>query len=113
MGKHMILATIRMTIPPRKNNEVLAIFNPVVERCGVDPGCLDCHIYTDLRDKSVLMLEQFWKTEEDLENHMRSNEYRNLLMALELAPKQPEIRFWNISNPRGIETIEKARSQPG
>ncbi len=41
--------------------------------------------------------------------HLRSDEYRNLLLVLEMALKEPEIRFDTISSSTGIETIEKAR----
>ena len=107
----MILATIRMTIPPQKSGEALKILRSVAELCKDDPGCLSCHIYGDLQEKNVLMLEEVWRTEEDLDLHLRSDEYRNLLLVLEMALKQPEIRFDTISSSTGIETIEKARSQ--
>jgi len=41
--------------------------------------------------------------------HIRSDEYRNLLLVLEMALKQPEIGFDTISSSTGIETIEKIR----
>jgi len=107
----MIQATIRLKIPPQKLESVLKILRAVVELCGVVRGCLGCHLYADLQEKDVLMLEQRWRDEEDLEIHIRSNEYRNLLLALELAVKRPDIRFDTISGSTGIETIEKARSQ--
>jgi quinol monooxygenase YgiN len=106
----MIQATIRMTIPPQKSGEVSKILRSVVELCRDDPGCFSCHLYGDLQEKNVLMLEEVWRTEGDLELHLRSDEYRNLLLVLELALKQPEIRFDTISSSTGIETIEKARS---
>lgn len=56
------------------------------------------------------MLEELWKTEADLHHHIGSEEYRNLLLVLEMALKQPEIRFDTISSSKGIETVEKARS---
>ena len=59
------------------------------------------------------MLEEVWRTEEDLEVHIRSDEYLNLLLVLEMALKQPEIRFDTISSSTGIETIEKARNYNG
>ena len=110
MEKHMILATIRMTIPPQKSGEALKILRSMAEQCRDDPGCLSCHIYGDLQEKNVLMLEEVWRSEEDLDLHLRSDEYRNLLLVLEMALKQPEIRFDTISSSTGIETIEKARS---
>ena len=108
----MIQAIIRMTIPPQKSGEALKILRSVAELCKVDPGCLSCHIYGDLLEKNVLMLEEVWSAEENLDLHIRSDEYRNLLLALELALKRPEIRFDTISGSTGIETIEKARSHP-
>ena len=53
---------------------------------------------------------EVWRAEEDLDLHISSDEYRNLLLVLEMAPKKPEIRFDTLSSSTGIETIEKARS---
>jgi quinol monooxygenase YgiN len=106
----MILATIKMTIPPQKRGEVLKVLENLAELCTYDPGCLSCNVYRDLHDNKVIVLEQAWKSKEDLDHHLRSEEYRNLLLILELALKQPEIRFDTISGTTGIETIERARS---
>jgi quinol monooxygenase YgiN len=106
----MILATIRMSIPPQKRSEALKILRSVAELCRDDPGCLSCNIYRDMHDNKVLVLEEFWELEKDLDLHLRSEEYRNLLLILELALKRPEIRFDTISGTTGIETIERARS---
>ena len=99
-----------MTIPPQKCDEVLKILRSMAEQCRDNPGCLRSHVYGDLQESNVLMIEEVWRTEEDLKVHMRSDEYFNLLLVLEMALKQPEIRFDTISNSTGIETIEKARS---
>jgi len=107
----MIKSTVRMTIPPPKIPAVMAILRPVVELCRDDPGCLSCHLYEDLQEKNVLMLEEMWRTEDELNLHLRSDEYRNLLLAVELALKRPEIRFDTISSSAGIEIIEKARGE--
>jgi len=106
----MIQATIRMEISPQKSAEVLKILRSVVELCRYDLGCLSSRIYGDLQEKNVLILEEIWRAEEDLEIHLRSDEYRNLLLVIEMALEQPEIRFDTISSSTGIETIEKARS---
>ena len=102
-----------MLIPAGKSGEVLKIVGSVVELCRDDPGCLSCHIYEDLQEENVLMLEEVWKSEENLDIHLRTDEYRNLLMVLDLALEEPEIRFDTISSSAGIETIEKARGFTG
>jgi quinol monooxygenase YgiN len=109
--KPLIQATVRMTIPPQRSDEVLSILRKVLEQCRDNPNCLGGHIYGDLQDRNVLMLEQVWSSGEDLDRHLRSDEYRNLLLALELAVERPEIAFHTISHSTGIETIERARGQ--
>jgi quinol monooxygenase YgiN len=110
MEKHMIQTTIRMKIPSQKSGEALRILRSMAEEFRDEPGCLSCHIYGDLQENNVLMLNEVWRSEEDLNLHLRSNEYRNLLLVLEMATKEPEIRFDTISSSTGIETIEGARS---
>jgi quinol monooxygenase YgiN len=109
----MIRATVRMTIPPKKKDEVLKILRSLAEQCRDHPGCLGSYIYGDLDDQNVLVFEEIWRTEEDLDLHLRSGEYLNLLLVLEMSLTQPEIRFDTISSSRGIEAIEKARSLAG
>jgi quinol monooxygenase YgiN len=105
----MIQSTIRMTIPLQKRDDALKILRSIAEKCSFDPGCISSRIYGDLQENTVLMFEEVWRTKEDLEVHIRSDEYLNLLLVLEMALKQPEIRFDTISSSTGIETIEKAR----
>lgn len=53
------------------------------------------------------MLEELWNDKEDLNRHLRSDEYRKLLMLMETAYGPPEIRFHTIVDTTGIETIKK------
>jgi quinol monooxygenase YgiN len=64
-------------------------------------------------EDNVLLFEQLWSNEAELERHLRSDDYRQVLLVLEMAMKQPEIRFDTILSSTGIETIEKARGSTG
>ncbi len=90
--------------------EALKILRPIVEQCRDQPGCLSSRIFRDLAEENVIMIQEMWLDEEALERHLRSEEYRNLLLVLEMALRQSEIRFDTISSSTGIETIEKERS---
>ena len=107
----MIIATFRMRIPPQKSTEALKILRLESEICRDDPGCHSCHVYGDLQENNAHMLEEVWWTEEELDTHLRSDEFRNLLLVMEMADKKPEIRFDTVSNSAGIEMVEKARSK--
>ena len=109
MDMPMIVSTVRMTIPPRKRAEAMKILSSMAEQCWGCHGCIHSHLYEDLQEKNVLMLEVVWRADEYLSLHIRSDEYRNLLMVLKMLLQQPEIRFDTIAHSTGIETIEKAR----
>ena len=106
----MIHATIRMMIPSPKVSEAVEILRSVAERVRFEPGCISYRIYHDIQEEHVIMFEEVWRSEEELERHLRSPEYRNVLLVVEMAQEKPEIRFSTFSHSTGVETIEKARS---
>lgn len=106
----MVLATIRMNIPRKKRDEAVKILKSVAQQCQFYPGCLGCHLYDDLQEAQVILYEEMWKNEEDLERHLRSERYRDVLLVMEMALRHPEVRFNTVSTSTGFETIEKARS---
>jgi len=109
----MVLATIRMTTSAKKFGEALRILRSVAEVSKVQTGCLSSRVYRNEQEDNVLLFEQLWSNEADLERHLRSNEYQKVLVVLEMAIKQPEIRFDTILSSAGIEIIEKARASIG
>jgi quinol monooxygenase YgiN len=106
----MILATLRMAIPLSKRGEALKILKSMVARNQAQPDCVFSRICEDVLEDNVLQFEEMWRSEEEFERHLRSDKYQKVLLVLEMALKQPEIRFDIISSSTGIETIEKARS---
>ena len=65
---HMILATIRMIVSPQKRGEALKILRSNAEGNRILPGCLSCHIYEDLQEDNVILLEEMWRSQEELEH---------------------------------------------
>lgn len=106
----MVHATIRMLIPPKRRGEVLDILSSLAERFRFEPGCISCRVYQDAEAEPVLMLEQLWESGEDLERHLRSEEFGKVLLVVDMSLEPPEIRFAEISRSTGMELIVKARS---
>jgi quinol monooxygenase YgiN len=106
----MVHATIKMVMPAKEEREVLKMLRSIAERTRVEEGCMGCFVYQSAEGRSTLLVEEFWKTEKDLECHLRSDEYQQLLLLVEMSLEPPEIRFNVISHTTGLETIEKARN---
>lgn len=110
MVESMILVTMRMKMPSQKYGEALKILKSAKEYCKYDPGCLSSRIFNDIEEPDVIMLAQFWRSEEELFFYLRSDEYLNLLLVPDMVLEKPEVRFDTISSSTDMETIEKARS---
>jgi quinol monooxygenase YgiN len=105
----MVTATVRVKIPAEWLSQAITIFARTSERTRVEPGCLSCRMYQDLQEEQVIALEEVWNEEEDLEQYLRSQIFRDVLLVLEMASRPPEIEFRNISRVSGLEKIEEAR----
>jgi quinol monooxygenase YgiN len=106
----MIHSSIRVILPPKNRPEALGIFWSMVERTKFEPGCLNCCVSQDTKDERVIILEEWWNSEEELQRHLRSDGYRKVLLVMEMALQPPEVRFETISGSSGFETIQKARN---
>ena len=112
MSKGMIRSTIRMLIPLNKQSEALEILEMVKVQTQFEPGCISTRLYLGVDEARAIMIEELWTNEEDMSRHLRSEEYRRVLLVVEMAEERPEIRFDTIRHSSGVETIEKARIRP-
>ena len=107
----MVRSTIRMLIPLEQQTEALEILGSMTEQIQFEPGCISCGLYRGVDKKGVIMIEELWMSDADLQRHLRSDKYRQILLVVEMASEPPEIRFDTIAHSSGVETIETARKQ--
>ena len=92
-----------------KQSEALEILGSVTARIQADTRCLGTGLYRCLDDAGTIMLEELWQSPEGILQHLRSDDYRRILLVLEMAEEPPDIRFDTIAQSSGIEVIRKAR----
>ena len=107
----MIAATLKIELPSHRRVDVLELLKSLREPTRAEPGCVDCHVYQDLHDENVIVLEEVWESRADLDRHIRSHRYRYILALMETASKPPEIRFHTISHTAGMEVVKAARQR--
>jgi quinol monooxygenase YgiN len=110
-GFKMIQAILKMNFAPKKIAEALLILHSIVERIRTEAGCLSCRVYQDTENKHLVVFEEKWKDEENLQRHLRSDEYQKVLLVMEMALDPPEIHFDTIMASSSLELIEVARSK--
>jgi quinol monooxygenase YgiN len=105
----MVHTSIRMELPAGGVREALDILRPVAERARIEPGCLSCRIYRDVQQEHTIMLEALWSNWEMMQQHLSSADYQRVLLVVEMARGNPEIRFSTVTDVRGVEAVVEAR----
>ena len=106
----MIIATFRFKVPNARRKDFLDSARLVSGPTEVQPGCISCRFYQDLGNPDSIFFVEEWKSHEDLERRIKSDDYRIILEMMELSEEQPEININTISNSEGFEAIEALRS---
>lgn len=107
----MVTFSLRIHARQNRREEILKTIRPLLGPTEVQPGCLSCRFYQDLEDENALTLVEEWNSQGELEDHIRSDYYRNLLAAMEMGMMPPEISFKTISKQTGFELIEAVREE--
>jgi len=102
-----ILVTLRMIVRPERRSDLLETMREMLEPARVERGCLSYHLYEDVEDRNAFVLVEEWKTQKDLESHIRTDSQRRLLALLDLLSRQPELRFNTVSHTAGMDLIEE------
>jgi quinol monooxygenase YgiN len=105
----MILVTLRVTAPPGRREDLLAVFWLLLGPVGVEPGCLGCWLYEEAGDGDALLYVEEWETPEHLQRHLRSARYGRLLAAMEASARPPVLHYHWVSTTRGLEYLEAVR----
>jgi quinol monooxygenase YgiN len=108
----MIIEQLTIRAPKGKRQEVGSALVSLSAPTHVQPGCLMCRLLQGWQDPDELVLEANWETLEDLIRHLQSDSYKRLLLLMELSPVPPILKFCTVQEVKGLELVEKARSQP-
>jgi len=73
------------------------------------PACGSCRLWSGVDDPNELILMEQWSSEEGLEDHIRSDEFRKVLAVMDLAVEEPEITRVKGSSNGGMELLERIR----
>ena len=105
----MVISTLRILTALKSRAEVIRTLAAQLGPIRVQPGCLRCDLYRDVEDPGAITLVEEWESQADLDLRLRSEEYRAVLAAIELAQEQPVIHFDTVIRRGGLEIVASAR----
>ena len=108
----MNILLLRVAFASKEHQEeAVKILHLLTGPTQVQPGCLACEVFQQEPTRKplrVCFLEK-WETQERLERHIRSEDFRKVLAVMDLACEPPEIEFDTISQTQGMELIQALR----
>ena len=106
----MILSTVRLAISPLGRPEVLRILRVFMGHTTARTGCAGFSVSQDLTNLEAVTISERWVTREDLDEHVRSAEYRLLLAVIDLSERPPEISFDELEHLGDLDLVQALRA---
>jgi quinol monooxygenase YgiN len=108
----MIILKITMNVLSEKKKELSQTLLSMMEAMEKAEGCLRCTLYSDIEDKSLLMLLEEWRNRKDLDHHLRSEIFGVLLGTKSLLNEPHELDIYTIHQAESYEAVLAAREKP-
>ncbi len=107
----MIIARLGLRTAPEKKEQAMRVMLPILGPTRVESGCIGCDLYQGAEDNMRLVLIEQWESLADLQRHIRSDLYRQVLAWIEMSVDSPEIRFDTVTDSGGLEMVEAVRGE--
>jgi len=101
--------TVRWFVAPHELLAISGALNTLMVAGRAEPGCLSCHLSTDVGSRVELEYFEEWQGEEDLKRQVRSNRFARIVELMERATERPQIEFALPGGNRGIDYAAEVR----
>ena len=105
----MIIMSLNFSVPTLMKKDVINIFDSLAGSTSVKPGCKKINLYSDINNDDDFLLVLEWNTQGEMEKHIGSEEFRKIMVLMDLSNEPPLIRFNTVSSTMGFELVEKIR----
>jgi quinol monooxygenase YgiN len=105
----LVIFILRVKVSPSRKAAAVKTLKSIIGPTEVMPSCQSCGLWSGIEDQDELILLEQWSSQEGLEDHIRSDEFRKVLAVMDLASKEPEIAFVEGSSKEGMELVERLR----
>ena len=105
----MVIAVLEMILP--RGNEAVTIraLRAFWDTTCARPGCIGGGVFQEVGDPKTALYIEMWQEAAQLEVHVRSPRYQQLLALLDTAAVRPTLRFNFVAETRGLAWVEQLR----
>ena len=106
---NLTTCSIDMCFPAGSVEHALRLLLSVKGEILTKRGCRACDVSTEAADAGVVHYREEWESEAAFREHVRSEEFRRVLIALDLSSEEPRIVVGDLSGHGGMEYLRELR----
>ena len=104
-----VTCSIEMRIDADKTDRAVELLLSVVEPIEAKMGCHECSISRDAVERDRIRYSEVWASEAEFQTHVRSVEFRSVLVAMDLCCEEPKVTIGAHVGRTGIEYLQDIR----
>ena len=114
-GNRLSFATcsIDMRFDPKDVNHAIRMLLSVRGSIQAKRGCRACEVGMEASEPELVHYREEWESEDVFHQHVQSEEFLRVLIALDLCCEEPRIVVGNLSGHSGMEYLRKLREEVG
>jgi len=105
--------TVQWRVAPQESGPITSAVHALMILVRAEPGCLSCHLSTEMGDRAGLRYMEEWRNEVDLKRQLQSDRFTRLAELMERATEAPRIEFDIPGGIRGMEYAIEVRERNG
>ena len=100
-----ITCRVDMLFQPTEADGALRVLSPVVGLVRTKAGCMTCTLGRDVEDGCLIRYAEEWATETEFLRHMQSEEFRRVLIAMDMCCEEPRVIVGNLHCRCGLALL--------
>ena len=114
-GNRLSFATcsIDMRFDPKDVDHAIRMLLSVRGSIQAKRGCRACEVGMEASEPGLVHYREEWESEDVFHQHVQSEEFRRVLIALDLCCEEPRIVVGNLSGHSGMEYLRKLLEEEG
>ena len=105
----LAICSIEMRFDSKDVDHAIRLLLSVRGSIQAKRGCRVCEVGMEASDPGLVHYREEWETEEVFHQHVQSEEFRRVLIALDLCCEEPRIVVGNMSGRTGMADLLKLR----
>lgn len=105
----VVTCLVDMRFDPGEASRAVQLLLTVVERIKAKAGCQSCWVSRDAVENRRIRYSEIWTEDAAFLDHVRSEEFRRVLVALDMCCEEPAVTIGELAGRTGMDYLRDLR----